>query len=274
MRTAMQGTAESLLSRLEAIAAALSGTGHGLAVIGLGSVGLETERLDEHSDLDFFAIVERGFKARYLDHLDWLESVGSIAYCFRNTFDGYKLLYADGVFCEFAVFEPQELQQIPFSPGRIVWKRDGMPDALAIPAPCYLQVPERSLDWLLGEIVTNLYSGMNRYLRGERLSASRLVQHFAVDRLLELEEFAGKTLSPGRDTFAVERRAEMRFPQLKDFFPLFVQGYDRTPEAATAILEYVSSRYELNRHLVGVVQQLIESAGSASKISRNLLTKK
>jgi hypothetical protein len=261
MPTASQISAESLLKRLGAIAAALAGTGHGLAVIGLGSVGRETERLDEHSDLDFFAVVEHGFKARYLDHLDWLELVGPIAYCFRNTFDGYKLLYADGVFCEFAVFEPQELQHIPFAPGRVVWKREDIPDSIAMPAHCYLHVPERSLDWLLGEIVTNLYSGMNRYLRGERLSAARLVQLFAVDRLMELEEFTGK-MSSGRDTFAIERRAEMRFPQLKDSLPRFVQGYDRTPESARAVLEYVSSRHALNQHLVSVVQQLIESAVS------------
>jgi len=41
---------------------------------------------------------------------------------------------ADGVFCEFAVFEPQELPAIPFAPGRVVWKRDGVDAAIALPA--------------------------------------------------------------------------------------------------------------------------------------------
>ncbi len=52
-----------------------------------------------------------------------LSSLCPIAYCFPNTDDGYKLLFGDGVFCEFAVFEPLELQAIPFAPGRIVWRQ-------------------------------------------------------------------------------------------------------------------------------------------------------
>src|SRR5512137_1753520 len=95
-----------LLSRLDAIGRSLERSGHALALLGLGSVGLETDRLDEFSDLDFFAIVEDGHKARYIEDLDWLSAACPIAYHFRNTVDGHKLLFSDGVFAEFAVFEP------------------------------------------------------------------------------------------------------------------------------------------------------------------------
>ena len=37
---------DQLLQRLEAIAHSIAGTGRGLALIGLGSVGAELERLD------------------------------------------------------------------------------------------------------------------------------------------------------------------------------------------------------------------------------------
>ena len=50
-------TPHDLLIRLDAIGASLSATARGLALIGLGSVGLETDRLDAYSDLDVFAIV-------------------------------------------------------------------------------------------------------------------------------------------------------------------------------------------------------------------------
>lgn len=36
----------------------------------------------------------------------------------------------DGVFCEFAVFEPHELAPIPFAPGRWVWRRDELDPTL------------------------------------------------------------------------------------------------------------------------------------------------
>src|SRR5688500_13710352 len=53
-------TPELLLERLNQIARSLAASGSGLALIGLGSVGEERERLDAWSDLDFFAIVGAG----------------------------------------------------------------------------------------------------------------------------------------------------------------------------------------------------------------------
>ena len=114
---------EQLLARLEAIGRALEVTGHGLALIGLGSVGVELDRLDAFSDLDFFAIVEPGHKGALMADLSWLAAAGPMAYAFQNTADGYKLLFDDDIFCEFAIFEPAELAGIPFAPGRVVWRQ-------------------------------------------------------------------------------------------------------------------------------------------------------
>ena len=111
---------QRLLARLDAIGAALAKSGRAQALLALGSVGRDTERLDDCSDLDFFAIVEPGAKAAFLDDLGWLADIAPVAYAYRNTVDGYKLLYDDGVFCEFAVFEPAELARIPYAPGRLV----------------------------------------------------------------------------------------------------------------------------------------------------------
>jgi hypothetical protein len=74
-----------LLQRLDAIGQALRDSGQGLALLGLGSVGLETARIDTWSDLDFFAIVEPGSKARYLHRLDWLAAARPLAWHFQNT---------------------------------------------------------------------------------------------------------------------------------------------------------------------------------------------
>ena len=52
---------EKLLQRLDAIGHALEQSGHALALIGLGSAGRETHRIDAYSDLDFFVVVEDGF---------------------------------------------------------------------------------------------------------------------------------------------------------------------------------------------------------------------
>jgi len=192
-----------LFARLDRIGQALRDSGRALALIGLGSVGLERGRADAWSDLDFFAIVEPGSKARYIDRLDWLAAAHPLAWHFRNTADGYKALMADGVFCEFAVFEPQELPYVPFAPGRVVWKRDGVDDAIAIPrlaAP-----PPRTTDetWIVGDALGCLFVGLQRWHRGERLSAARLVQGHALDRLIELDALRSHP-APG-DPYSAER---------------------------------------------------------------------
>ena len=77
-----------LLQRLDEIGQSLVQSGHALALIGLGSVGEELHRLDEYSDLDFFAIVETGYKRHYIENLEWLSALRPIVYHFRNSDDG------------------------------------------------------------------------------------------------------------------------------------------------------------------------------------------
>lgn len=250
-----------LLTRLDAIGHALEQTTHALALIGLGSVGQELDRLDEFSDLDFFVVVEPGRKKEYLDHLGWLSAAAPLAYSFRNTPDGFKALFEDGIFCEFAVFEETELRIIPYAPGRIVWKRPDVDEALARPAaPGPAPLPERSLEWLIGEALTNLYVGLNRHRRGEKLSATRFIQVYAVDRVMELARRIEHEQPAHRDPFAGERRFEQRFATLARQLPDFMQGYDHNPESARAILAFLSRHFSVNPAMKRAVLALCEAA--------------
>src|SRR5215470_14909846 len=183
---------ELLLQRLDAIARALPSRGDAVALIGVGSVGRALDRIDEHSDLDFFVIVDDGAKQRYLDDIDWLEAAAPVVYDFENTVDGRKILFADGIYAEYAVFTIEELRTATFAPGRIVWQRAGAPHDLAEsggrPAPSPLHTPE----FHLNEALTNLYVGLHRDARGEHLSAMRLIQVHAVDRLLNYLDLTGE----------------------------------------------------------------------------------
>jgi len=248
---------QQLLSRLDEIGRALERSGQGVALIGLGSIGMELDRLDEYSDLDFFVIVDEGCKWQFIANLDWLSGICPIAYCFQNSVDGYKLLFADGIFCEFAVFEQLELAQIPFAAGRVVWKRPGVEAAIAIPHSG--QKPPHtpaSTEWLLGEALTNLYVGLGRQCRGEKLSAARFIQGYAVDRILDLADRLGPEQPVWKDQFVNERRIEQRFPDLAEQLPLFVQGYDRNIESAQAILAFFERHFEVNPALAQAIRAL------------------
>jgi hypothetical protein len=258
-------TSSQLLARLDSIGAALHDSGHALALIGLGTVGLEMHRLDEHSDLDFFVIVEPGQKAGYIEHLEWLSAVHPVVWHFRNTVDGCKALMADGVFCEFAVFEPRELEHIPFAPGRIVWRRPDVDPSIAVP---HRPLPEARLPdetWIVGEALGNLFVGLQRWRRGEKLAGARMVQCHAVDRLIELDALRASSKGDDgeRDPFSRERRLEQRRPVLAAELSAMMPGYERTPDAALALLDALERRGAvLNPWITGHIRALAQRRGA------------
>lgn len=242
-----------LLARLDQIGASLDRSGHALALLGLGSVGVETDRVDEWSDLDFFAVVEPGHAQAYIDDLSWLTSIAPVAFSFRNTGDGHKLLYADGVFCEFAVFEPATLAAIPFTRGRPVWVREGVDLTTLEPVNAPPADAPVDVAWQVGEALTCLFVGLGRFWRGERFAAARLVQGAAVDRVLALAAAIEPAGAAHRDPFAPERRTEQRFPVTGAHLAGMVQGYDRTPESARAILGFLDGRVPLDPAMLAAV---------------------
>ena len=247
---------QTLLTRLDEIGQSLARRQGSRALIGLGSVGLELDRLDAYSDLDFFVIVEKGYKKSYIDSLRWLSEVCPIAYSFLNTDDGYKLLFADGIFCEFAVFEPDELKVISFAPGRVVWKRHDVPDTIAQPVSQPVARIRRSKDWLVGEAATNIYVGLQRDQRGEKLIAMRFIQGYAVDRLLELAEYIETGNEVHRDPFVNERRFEQRYPNLAPHLRGWAQGYDKNQESALAILDFLEKHFAVSEAMAKEIRKL------------------
>ena len=226
------------------------------ALLALGSIGRERSRLDDHSDLDFFVIVEEGAQNRYLNDLSWL-AVRPVVFSYRNTVDGHKALFDDDVLCEFAVFAPSQLASIPYAPGRIVWQREGFDARFEMPALPLPAVERPSTEWLLGELLTSLFTGLSRFRRGERVAAFRAVQVHAVDRLLQLLDATRASDDATRDPFARERRFERRHPAVGSLLSDVMRGYDATPQSALALLSWVESRYDVNRAIAAAIRRLV-----------------
>jgi hypothetical protein len=241
-----------LLARLDAIGAALARRPDAIALLGVGSVGVETARLDGWSDLDFFVIVEPAAKDAYIDDLAWLAEPAPIAWSFRNTPDGHKALYADGIFCEFAVFAPDELPGIAYEGDRVVWARDGV-DLQPRPQRVCGKVDVRQV---VDEALSNLYVGLLRWHRGERLAAMRMVQVFAVDRLLEVVDQQPAADGVTTDPWNRERRIEQRHPDWEDRIARCCQGIDRTPESALAMLDALCEVADLDNDMVTRIRAL------------------
>ena len=189
--------------------------------------------------------------------LDWLAAAHLVTWSYRNTADGHKALISDGVLCEFAVFEPHELAHIPYAPGRFVWRRDEVAPTLAFPARP-LPGPHGEA-WLVGEALSNLLVGLMRRARGEKLSAMRLVQVHALDRVLELLE-TRRALSGShaarRDPFSVERRIEARDPLSAAALPTWAGGYHGTPAAALSLLAALEAHTDVPRPVADRIRSL------------------
>ena len=237
-----------LLKRLNEIGESLERSGKALALMGLGSVGIERDRLDQYSDLDFFAIVKAGYKQKFLEDLSWLSEIAPLTFVFRNTRDGFKVLYEDDIFCEFAVFEFDELKDISYNDFQIIWNEKSF-DCSQISARNIPQIQKNNQEFMIGEALTNLYIGLGRDQRGEKWSAHQFIQNFALNHVLHLCESLYEEQSPFKDVFVIERRIEQRFPEVKELLPMFVQGYEKNRESAKAILEFLDANFEINARM-------------------------
>lgn len=257
---------DALLQRLDEMVAHLKNTEGTLLLLGLGSIGAELARLDAYSDLDFFLIVEDGYKQRFIQNLDWLDAVHPLAYHFQNTVDGHKILYTDGIYAEFAVFEYGEMSKINYSGGRIVWKRDTF-DASTLPmqnGPA-LNGKQAELDYCLNEALTNLYVGITRYARGEKLNATFFVESYALSHVLKVLHLLEPEQNEFVDRYGLDRRLEVRHPAFAERLPQFMQGYSRVPESVLAILAFLEEVYPINSKMAEKIRMYVEQVKNKSE---------
>ena len=250
---------ERLMGFLDRLGAVLADRGDAVALLGLGSVGRDLHRLDEHSDADFFVVVDdAAARQRYLDDLGWLDAAHPIVWSFENSPVGRKALLAGGLFAEYAVFSVTDMATAGYPPGRVHWQRADAPAGLETPTAALPGVP--SLEEQAGEAITNLYVGLHRDLRGERLTATRFIQGYAVDRWVTILGLLGLGRGPQQDVFVIDRGVERRFGP--DLLPLadLVPGYERNAHAAHTLLGLMERHVELDPAMLAAVREALDGA--------------
>jgi hypothetical protein len=247
-----------VLRRLDEIAEVIKARGDTVAMLGLGSCGAQPARLDEHSDLDFYVIVEDGATWRYLDRTDWLEQPAPVTYLFAHRRGGRRALYADGVFVEYLVLTVAELTRVPFAGARTVWRRPDAPPDLSTSGAPVPRPPYDTEEYHLNDALVSLYSGLHRELRGERLAAARLIQHRAVDAVIALLRLSGGE-PPYRDAFEPARRVERAYPVEALPLAAMVPGYTGNVAAARFTFAWLTKRYQVPPGIGEALRELIRS---------------
>ncbi len=247
-----------LLDRLDAIGRSISNKQGMIALLGLGSVGVELDRLDDQSDLDFFVITEHGYKQKYIDDLSWLDNAFPVSYRFKNTNDGYKFMFDDGIYGEFAVFDTSEIDHVTQDQGRIIWIKPGhdLP-RLTEAKGKHPIVHENNIQYRLEEALTNLYVGLSRAIRGEVLSGYRFIESYAIGNLLSVIHHFEPMSAEHHDLFNIERRFEQHFKTFNHLNKM-LQGYHKIASSSQAILDYIAEKYSIHPLLHRQIQDKID----------------
>lgn len=215
-----------------------------IALLGAGSAGAESSRLDEYSDIDFFLIVEDGLSSGFINDNSWFGSELPIAFAFRDTDHGNKVLLENGVFLEFAIFTEAELALYGIPGLRTIWRKPGF--TLPIFSPSH--APERKISYYVNQALSNLLVGALRMRRGERMAALVMIERHGLTNLLIA--YRVKNNLKIEDPFVIERRAEQR---LGIDFAALVQGYERLESSLSEILNFAESNFEVS----GVMSEAI-----------------
>lgn len=215
----------------------LAGEPEVLGLVALGSMSGEGAPPDEWSDHDFFVVVRPGAQERFRGRLDWLIAPEEVAFSFRETAHGVKVVTHQGHLLEFAVFDPEEVHLARVNRYRVLLDRERIGERLAaVRAETGRQARAEAPgdEWLAGQFLADLLVAAGRSRRGERL-AGRQRLSAAVGYLLRL---LGRHLAPSEpaalDDLDPARRFERAFPPLAAEIDAALGR--EVPEAARALL--------------------------------------
>ena len=184
-------------------------------ILGLVLVGsaAETERVDRWSDHDFFVITPSGAQDSLRTDLNWLPNSQSIAFSFRETAHGLKVVYESGAVLEFAVFDCAELRTGTVNHHYLAYGDEEVAQALEIAANREVNegAAQNLKDFRL--FLSVLIIGVGRARRGEILTAGENIRSTATYALLKvLTERLGKNSQ--LDRLDVRRRFEFVYPEI------------------------------------------------------------
>ncbi len=210
-------------------------------IIGLVLVGstAETERVDEWSDHDFFVITQSGEQEPLRRDLSWLPNSESIAFWFRETEHGLKVVYNSGDVLEFAIFDCAELRGCTVNHHRLAYGGEEVQMALFVAKS---RLPEVVVGDDLADFrhfLSVLVIQVGRARRGELLTAGQGIRGTAATALLKVLT-RQLPADPQLDKLDVSRRFEFAHPLVGT---VIADATAQQPEEAGRRLLEISERY-------------------------------
>lgn len=208
------------------------------------------------SDISFTVVVENGNKTTLLDDLSWLSDIQHIAFKYQCSDNSFRFIFSDGVYCHLSVIEESEFSATT-NDLSCLWSRRPLESALPKLLRNNSEKNSNSMAWLLGEVCTHLLTGLRCWNKGDKLSAFYYVQHHALGHLLSLIDIW--EAEQQSQSVSVTGHLENFPPNAAKCVPQFALGYDHTPQAAKAMLDYIEQHQHINFFLKDQIQNLLGS---------------
>ncbi|ABL84124.1 MULTISPECIES: hypothetical protein [unclassified Nocardioides] len=199
---------------LDALVATAQASDDVVGLVAFGSTA-DRSRTDAGSDHDFAWITVSGAAPRWRRDPRWLPDSDRIVLHVIEHHGGVKVIYEDGHRLEFGVAELHDFATWAGAPARALVGGDAVEAAVR---QVVARRPEGAPDAARSArlFVTQLLSGMERYHRGELLSASGLIRGEAVEHLLRTVTLRLPGDLESLDPLDPRRRFELVHPRLAD----------------------------------------------------------
>ncbi len=214
------------IARMEALTSYYAAQRGVLGVAAFGS-NAERERFDAYSDLDFLVLAEPAAMDKLLQETPLLYQIHPIAGLATNAEHTVKLLFQDGVLCDYGIIAPERVAAFCHGEGRYLWRREGW-NAVDLSAR---EPVRKTPEELETDALFHLYVGLLRAKRGEEAAAFYEIQVAAAQDVLALLGGADT------DVFSPVRQIEKTVSAdvLGSIFP----GYRRSVTAAKGMLGFM-----------------------------------
>lgn len=245
--------------RIKQISKALEASNRVEALIGFGSLA-DVDRMDEFSDLDFLVVPKKEYKGELIDDINWLENIYPVALKCKFTKDGYKVLFEDGVLCDFGILLPEEIREIPHDKGIVIWSQPQFDSSLcdATYVCKYEKKNQQYIQKVFDLALVDIYVGLSRLMRGEKYSATKLIQEEALEKvLIAMFSKVEVTRNANIDIFQISRRIEENYPEFVELIKRVMVGYEKNQEAANELLKTIQKNSSINNKTSILIKTLI-----------------
>ena len=203
--------------------------------------------------LTFHAAVKSHESQNLQEELSWLSEVQHVAYQYQRSENGKRMVFSDGVLCDFYLHAKTQLEKSNPKNWQVEWHTDSSKiDAFP---PTTNLIFETQTEWLLGELLTNLTLGLRHFTSNERLAAFQCIQQHALNHLLTLMALFHFPDKPPAGNIAWDSLAQTKSVPIDTFAP----GLEHSPNAANAILEHLESMHSINHFVKDQILNLIAS---------------